>query len=123
MRYPNKRYGNPEELRYYTMMYQNPIKEIAKKLRRSERSVRDWLTGAKRVPWWVPEILRLQKKESEDIFREMTGRKIAARHGIAKPGAIVFDFVKPKSEPEAPKLTPTPLADADDEMYKLRNLG
>lgn len=122
MRYPNRRYGNPEELRYYTMMYQKPIKEIAKQLRRSERSVRDWLTGAKRVPWWVPEILRLQKKEYEDIFFEMTGRKIAARHGIAKPGAVVFDFVKPHSEPEAPKLTATPLADIDNEMYKLQKI-
>ena len=58
MRYPNLRYGNPNELAYYIQF--NTIKDIAKRLRRSERTLHNWLTYREKMPWWVPEILRLQ---------------------------------------------------------------
>lgn len=44
MRYPNLRYGNPEEMRFYTQGLTS--KEIAKHLRRSERSVNGWQENA-----------------------------------------------------------------------------
>jgi hypothetical protein len=43
MRYPNTRYGNPTELRYYTQGLS--AKQIAKQLKRSEKSVTEWLNG------------------------------------------------------------------------------
>lgn len=69
MRYPNLRYGNPTELAYYAMG--RPIKELARSLRRDERTVKDWLNGRQRVPWWVPEILRLRRLELDLRQRQM----------------------------------------------------
>jgi hypothetical protein len=69
MRYPNLRYGNPTELAAYVQGI--PIAAIAKRLRRSERTVRNWLDGRQKVPWWVPEIIRLQNMESWEIRRQM----------------------------------------------------
>lgn len=70
MRYPNLRYGNPTEMAYYAAGI--PIPTLARRLRRDERTVKDWLAGKKRVPWWVPEVLRLQHKEAQDLTRQMT---------------------------------------------------
>jgi hypothetical protein len=70
MRYPNLRYGNPTELNYYALGI--PLATLARRLRRDERTVSDWLTGKTRVPWWVPEVLRLQRMESVEIMRQHT---------------------------------------------------
>ena len=64
MRYPNLRYGNPTELIYYATGIPLPV--LARRLRRDERTVKDWLSGKTRVPWWVPELLRLQQMEACD---------------------------------------------------------
>jgi predicted transcriptional regulator len=69
MRYPNTRYGNPNEFAHY--IQGRSIKDVAKHLKRSERTVRDWLNGEKKIPFWVPELLRLQHKERIDRLREM----------------------------------------------------
>lgn len=90
MRYPNLRYGNPEELRHYAMAYESTA-QLARVLRRSERSVRDWLSGAARVPWWVPEILRLKKMEHDQLVFQMTGRRTLARLGIVEADGEVLD--------------------------------
>ncbi|MBN3833170.1 hypothetical protein [Burkholderia sp. Ac-20344] len=63
MRYPNLRYGKPEEFRYY--MNGRTAADVARELRRSERSVADWMSGRQRVPWWAPEILRLRAVERD----------------------------------------------------------
>ncbi|WP_338340606.1 hypothetical protein [Burkholderia vietnamiensis] len=70
MRYPNLRYGNLTELRHYADG--RTIKQLARELRRSERSVHDWLTGRERVPFWVPELLRLRQFEHGERVRYMT---------------------------------------------------
>lgn len=44
---------------------------LARRLRRDERTVKDWLNQKKRVPWWVPEVLRLQQKEAQDLNRQV----------------------------------------------------
>jgi len=61
MRFPNLRYGSPDELRHYAAGI--PVDELARQLRRDPRTVRDWLDGRRRVPFWVPELLRLRHAE------------------------------------------------------------
>lgn len=69
MRFPNLRYGNPTEFAYYAMG--RPVPELARALRRDERTVRDWLSGRAKVPWWVPEIMRLKRLEADLRHRQM----------------------------------------------------
>jgi hypothetical protein len=69
VRYPNLRYGNPTEFTYYAMGV--PLADLARRLRRDERTVRDWLSGRARVPWWVPEIMRLKRLEADLRHRQM----------------------------------------------------
>lgn len=94
MRYPNLRYGNPTAMQHYAMWYGDTggrYTNLAKALRRSERSVKDWLTGAAKVPWWVPEIMRLQKMEHDAMVYQMTGRRLGARLGTATATGDVID--------------------------------
>lgn len=70
MRYPNLRYGSSAALEYYAMG--RDLKELARHLRRDERTVKDWLSGRQRVPWWVPEILRLERVESAQYLRHLS---------------------------------------------------
>lgn len=111
MRYPNRRYGNPAEMAYYTMGV--PTSVIARRMRRDERTIRDWLTGRAKVPWWVPEILRLQHMENDLRSRQMGMGALAPRLGVvsaevvslarrtdekkpqARPGLVVVDPVEP----------------------------
>lgn len=86
MRYPNLRYGNPSEMAYYCQGLQ--IHEIARRLRRSERSVRNWLSGRERMPWWIPELLRLQAMEQAERARQM-GYAPLRRLGVVKTGQVV----------------------------------
>lgn len=79
MRYPNLRYGNPTEFAYYAMGI--PLADLAHRLRRDERTVRDWLSGRRRVPWWVPEVLRLRRMEADLRHRQMFGAPM--RQGLA----------------------------------------
>ncbi len=69
MRFPNLRYGNPTEFAYYAMGRTHA--ELARALRRDERTIRDWLTGRAKVPWWVPEIMRLKRLEADLRHRQM----------------------------------------------------
>lgn len=113
MRYPNRRYGNPTAMAHYALWY-GGVPELAKALKRSERSVRDWLSGATKVPWWVPEIMRLQKMEHDAMVYQMTGRQVAARLGVAcSTGTIVdagsrFRPIPAFPEIAAPEAAPAP---------------
>jgi hypothetical protein len=102
MRYPNLRYGNPTAMAHYAMWY-GTTANLAKALRRSERSVKDWLSGKSRVPWWVPEIMRLQKMEHDSMVYRMTGRQVSARLGLVESAtATIVDAgtrFKPLPEP------------------------
>jgi hypothetical protein len=88
VRYPNLRYGNPTELAYYAMG--KTPRDLARSLRRDERTVRDWLNGRQRVPWWVPEILRLRRLELDIRQRQMGMGALAPRLGII--GADVIEL-------------------------------
>lgn len=84
MKQPNQRYGNPAEMAYYVQG--RSIKSLARELRRTDRSVRDWLTGRKKLPWWVPELLRLRELERNLRMQEMGVGRIAPRlHTVGGP--------------------------------------
>ncbi len=95
MRYPNRRYGNPTELAYYAMEF--PLVDLARLLRRDERTVRDWLSSRAKVPWWVPEILRLKRLERVVIMRQMGMAEIKSL------GIVRADVVALYRAPEAKK--------------------
>lgn len=118
MKYPNKRYGNPTAMAHYAMWYGNTA-NLAQALRRSERSVQDWLTGRAKVPWWVPEIMRLQKMEHDARVYQMTGRQVAARLGVAASTGAVIDAGS-RFRPELPPPTGAALQDADPGAGELR---
>jgi len=122
MRYPNRRYGNPTAMRHYALWY-GTVPELAKALKRSERTVNDWLNGKAKVPWWVPEIMRLQKMEHDEMVRQMTGIKIAARLGTVAPTGELIDagarFVKPRAAPAIDAPAP---ADTTQEKLPLLRL-
>lgn len=69
MRYPNTRYGNPNEMLIYTRGLS--VKDIAKMLKRSEKTVHSWLQGTNKVPFWVPELLRLRHEAHIERLRRM----------------------------------------------------
>jgi hypothetical protein len=93
MRYPNSRYGNPEELKYYSQGMS--IRELARQLKRSEKSVKQWLSFEKKVPYWVPELLRLRHMEADLRMRQMGFGDQRLRLGIVK--GTVIDFPQPKN--------------------------
>lgn len=89
MRYPNLRYGNPTELAYYAAFW-GSVPSLAKFLRRDERTVRDWINGRARVPWWVPEILRLKRMEAELRHQQMGMGRLAPKLGIVSADVLTL---------------------------------
>jgi hypothetical protein len=108
MRFPNLRYGNPTELAYYAM--DMPLADLARVLRRDERTVRDWLSCRARVPWWVPEILRLKRMEGIARSREMNMAPEYSKLGIVR--ADVFELHRPGPK-QKPQITDLRLSDFD----------
>jgi len=88
MRYPNTRYGNPEELRYYSQGL--TVKIIAKKLKRSEKSINAWLNGNRKIPFWVPELLRLWHMERDLTMRQMGFGDQRLKLGLISGNIICF---------------------------------
>jgi hypothetical protein len=93
MRYPNLRYGNPQEFDYYTQG--RSIKEIAKQLRRSERCILNWKRGTHKIPFWVPEIMRLWHQEHCERMRQMNMHAPKPRLGQVYPTGEIFEFKRP----------------------------
>jgi hypothetical protein len=111
MRFPNLRYGNPTEFAYYAMGRSHA--DLARVLRRDERTIRDWLTGRAKLPWWVPEIMRLKHMEMVDRQRQMfgaiTARKEYTRLGVVQPGAVLE--LQRRPEKKKPQITDLRLDD------------
>jgi hypothetical protein len=103
MLYPNLRYRIPTEMAHYAMGV--PVAVLAKRLRlrRDERTVRDWLTGRRPVPWWVPEILRLKHMESDLRHRQMGMGALPTRLGVVSADVLTLaqptDDKKPRESP------------------------
>ena len=87
MRYPNRRYGNPAEMAHYALGYSS-ITELSRSLRRDERTVKDWISGKKKVPFWVPELLRLRHMEACEINRQMRIYGPKALLGVLRDNVI-----------------------------------
>lgn len=102
MRFPNLRYGKPAELAHYAMGI--PLDQLARTLRRDERTVRDWLSGKTRVPWWVPEYMRLRQMEQADIRRQMNMSALGPRLGVVRGEVIELAVRRPKKEPQITDL-------------------
>ena len=100
LKYPNLRYGNPNDLRFY--MQGRTVRDIAKRLRRSERTVRNYLDYSEKMPWWVPEILRLSAMEAEYRAYQMNMRPVMVRMGIPQPDAAVYEFSPDRLQRKAP---------------------
>ncbi|MBN9461588.1 MAG: hypothetical protein J0H00_10220 [Burkholderiales bacterium] len=75
--------GNPEQAAAYCNGV--PIEIIARRLRRHPRTVRDWLTGRRKMPWWVPELLQLQHEAAVRSLREM-----GIPHGAPPRGSSII---------------------------------
>jgi hypothetical protein len=108
MRFPNLRYGNPTEFAYYAMGRTLP--ELARQLRRDERTIRDWLSGRAKVPWWVPEIMRLKHLEADlrhrQMFWSVVDKAPVTRLGVVgDDGNLVLSEPSPRqSEPALDEL-------------------
>lgn len=89
MKYPNSRYGNPQAMSHYAQGI--PLKQLAHKLRRSERTVSDWFNGIRKVPFWVPELLRLQAIELDHIRYQMGIQPLRKKFGVAQDTGHIFD--------------------------------
>jgi len=101
MRFPNLRYGNPTEFAYYAMGRTHA--ELARALRRDERTIRDWLSGRAKVPWWVPEIMRLKRIEADLRHRQMFW-SVPDKKSVHTLGVVADDGALERRDPE--KKTP-----------------
>lgn len=114
MRYPNLRYGNPTEFAYYAMGRTHA--DLARVLRRDERTIRDWLSGRAKLPWWVPEILRLKRMELVDRQRQMFGaiaeRRQYTRLGVVQPDTVLE--LRQPPEKKKPQMTDLRLDDFNE---------
>lgn len=79
MYHPNRRYGNPAALRALTAGLS--IKEVARLLHRHPRTVKDWITERRPMPYWVAELLELRHQAALASLRQMGIRlKPSAQH-------------------------------------------
>lgn len=88
MRFPNQRYGDPEHLKFYTQGW--TLKQIAKHLKRDEKTIGRWLKGQQKMPWWVPELLRLERYEKHHQLRYMGIDRPLAKLGIVSGKVLEF---------------------------------
>lgn len=93
MRFPNLRYGKPAELAHYAMGI--PLDQLA-------RTLRDWISERAKVPWWVPEIMRLWAMEQAEIRRQM-----GCDARLHKLGVVTGNVIEMRARPEKkqPQIT------------------
>jgi hypothetical protein len=68
------------------------VSELADWLKRSDRSVRDWLSGVEKLPWWVPELLRLQQMKKDQQLRQMHIQTVRVKLGLVSETATIHEF-------------------------------
>ncbi|ADJ63872.1 conserved hypothetical protein [Herbaspirillum seropedicae SmR1] len=108
---PNLRYGDRDEFVFYADG-KSP-KTLARMLRRSERSVKDWLDGKSKIPWWVPELLRLRQMEARERHRQMGFTSLPRRLAIVSGDVIQFPTLKDSQHENQVPVIPRPGADPD----------
>jgi hypothetical protein len=92
VRYPNLRYGDPNLFIHYASWYPRDqrVKILSRQLRRGESTIRAWLSGEVKVPWWTTEMMRLQKMEHDEMLRQMNMQPVRARLGLVTADVIEF---------------------------------
>ena len=78
-----------------------PVVDLARTLRRDERTVRDWLSGKQRMPCWVPEYMRLRQMEQAGIRRQMNMTALGPRLGIVRGDVVELAVRRPKKSRES----------------------
>jgi hypothetical protein len=89
-------------MRYYAMGRSNA--DLARSLSRDERTVRDWLSGKTKVPWWVREILRLRRMELDLRQRQMGMGALAPLLGIVGTDVIALPVTETKKPQKGLRL-------------------
>ena len=90
-------------LRFYSQG--RSIQELSKILKRDEKTIKGWLDYKNKMPWWVPEILRLYQMEQADIRRQIFQSKQYAKLGIVKDNMLLFPNVSPHRQTSPAKTT------------------
>jgi hypothetical protein len=118
MRFPNLRYGDPNLFIYFASSYPKDqrVRLLSRQLRRGESTIRAWLSGEVKIPWWVTEIMRLQRMEHAEMLREMGMRKLKPLLGTVK-SATVYDMQPPRLEDPAFPIV------KDRDLFTLRRSG
>ncbi|MFA9273415.1 MAG: hypothetical protein ACEQSE_00955 [Candidatus Aquirickettsiella gammari] len=110
MKYPHQRYADHTHFQHYAAGWSN--KALAKHLKRSERTIKDWLSGAQKVPFWVPELLRLERYEKHHQLNSMGINQKLAKLGMVHGHVINFPTAKAQPfNPESEKQK-APVMDA-----------
>lgn len=65
-----------------------PTDALARRLRCTGATISAWLSGRRAPPWWVPELLRLQEMERDDMARQMGYAKALPRLGVVRGEVI-----------------------------------
>lgn len=120
MRYPNQRYAYPDHLKHYTDFY--GVTYVAKVLKRDERTVKNWLSGRVKLPFWVPELLRLRDYEAHQQLRYMGIPNHLARLGVVHGKVIDFPdqfAVKGRlAKLDEANARPDPIKEQNDRIIK-----
>jgi hypothetical protein len=66
----------------------------------------NWMKERERIPYWVPELLRLQDMEHREMMRQMGIYKLPTRLGTVTKTGIIYDLqkgpsIEPKTTPDA----------------------
>ena len=88
MKHPNSRYGNPLEMAFYRRGLSD--EELAHYLHRSTKTIERWRTGREKIPFWVPELLRLREFEYQQRMHQMGIVKEKSRLGLMKDNVLTF---------------------------------
>ncbi|MGZ3319663.1 MAG: hypothetical protein ACXU9C_01640 [Xanthobacteraceae bacterium] len=87
-----------------------PLADVARSLRRDERTVRDWMSGKTRVPWWVPEIMRLRRLELDLRQQQMGMGALRPLLGIVDAAVLTLPQPAKKKPPEPQRLFVDPVS-------------
>jgi hypothetical protein len=116
MRYPNQRYGDPAHLRYYTQGW--TLKQISQFLKRDEKTIKSWLGGKSKVPFWVPELLRLSAYEKQQQLRYMGVNTVLAKLGVVNGEVLEFKNMNETRFKNAAKPKLTAIEDSNQRIIK-----
>jgi hypothetical protein len=97
---------------HYAMAYSD-VRTLARSLRRDERTVKDWLSAKKKVPFWVPELLRLRHMEACELNRQMRVYGPKAVLGVVRGDVIELAAQPGQSMKKPQSVTALRLDDFD----------